>query len=442
MVRAALVFFSVCLLLSSSATAQESSPVDFNGDGEVNFADFIAFARGFGKTDRDADFDARLDLNNNGEVDFQDFVLFARQFGVSSPSGGGDEEPFNPRRIYIADLWADRVYVVDAESNFYDPGLSANLSQPRSVTYSYRNRRIYVAGVDSFYALTESSKIDFRLPLLEAPEVPGGSQVARGGFRMALSPDHRLAYVTEDAVWQVEVIDLINAESTALIPLSFQPSGIDISPDGGKIYVAHSDRPWLSVIDASAQALADSIRLDGLGNGRVVISQEGDRIYTATTLYGDDPSVQIVSIDPATKEVADMLEVAADSTTVVYDVQASKDGRKLYATVRRVFLAPSTPFGIAIEGYFWTIDAATLERTSEIQINGQAVNFGVSRDDKTAYVAVTDPFTGVYKLTILDLESNAVLGDVPVTFLTPFNVKVYGGKAAFGRTIAPEISIF
>ena len=443
MTRVALILFSICLLLSSSGVAQEAPSVDFDEDGEVGFTDFIIFARGFGKTDQDAGFDARLDLNGNGEVDFQDFLLFARGFGVPEPpTDDSDREPFDPRRIYVVDTWADRVFVVDAQSNFYDPGLSVTLSQPRSVTYSFRNRRFYVTCVDSFFALTESSEIDYRLPLEDPTESSGSTGGPRGGFRMALSPDHRLAYVTEEIAIQVEVIDLKNAESVATVPLRYQPSGIAVSRDGGSVYVGHSGNPWLSVIDASTNALTDSLRLDGWGNGRVAVSPDGDRVYTATTLGGDDPSVQFVSMDPETKEVVDVLEVAADSTTVVHDLQASRDGRKLYATIRRLFLSPSEQIGLVIEGYFWTIDAATLERTGEIRINGEAANFGVSRDDRTAYVAVLDFRSGSYGLKILDLENSTVLGDVPVTFLTPFNVKVYGGKAALGRVVIPEIAVF
>ena len=443
MIKAAFVVFGVCLLLNSSATAQESSPVDFNGDGEVNFADFIAFARGFGKTDQDADFDARLDLNNNGEVDFQDFVLFARQFGGSSPSGGGDEEPFDPRRIYVADFFGDRVFVLDGDTNMFNPGLSVAVRQPRSVTYSYRNRRFYVAGQDSFYALTESSEIDYRLPLQEPPESPGDPPAPLGGFRMVLSPDHQLGYVAGEFAGVVEVIHLKNAEAIARIPLAHPPKGIAISPDGGKVFVAHTTGPWISVIDGPGQALVDSIRLDGWGNGRVAVSPEGDRIYTATTFGDPDPSVQIVSIDPETKEVVDMLEVAADSTTVVWDVQASRDGHKLFATVRREFLAPDEPLGKAFAGYFWTIDAATFERTSEIQIRGEAVSFSVSRDGKTAYAIVNEtPFVALnFWIFVIDLENEEVLGRI-FGFLFPTDVKVYGAKPALGRTVVPEITIF
>ena len=58
-----------------------SPPADFNGDGTVGFADFIAFAEAFGTTSADADFDPKFDLDGNGNVGFADFVIFARAFG-------------------------------------------------------------------------------------------------------------------------------------------------------------------------------------------------------------------------------------------------------------------------------------------------------------------------------------------------------------------------
>lgn len=54
---------------------------DFDGDGTVGFADFIAFAGAFGTSDTDVAFDARFDLDGDGTVGFGDFVIFARSFG-------------------------------------------------------------------------------------------------------------------------------------------------------------------------------------------------------------------------------------------------------------------------------------------------------------------------------------------------------------------------
>lgn len=57
---------------------------DFNRDGAVDFADFIQFARNFGKRQGDPDFDAKYDLNGSGSVDFSDFIRFAQAFGKSA----------------------------------------------------------------------------------------------------------------------------------------------------------------------------------------------------------------------------------------------------------------------------------------------------------------------------------------------------------------------
>ncbi len=53
---------------------------DFNGDGSVDFGDFIAIASAF-NTDA-----STYDLNGNGVVDFGDFIEFAKSFGRPLPT--------------------------------------------------------------------------------------------------------------------------------------------------------------------------------------------------------------------------------------------------------------------------------------------------------------------------------------------------------------------
>ena len=54
---------------------------DFDGDGRVGFADFIAFAGAFGRSSGDEEFDAGFDLDGDDTVGFGDFVIFAGNFG-------------------------------------------------------------------------------------------------------------------------------------------------------------------------------------------------------------------------------------------------------------------------------------------------------------------------------------------------------------------------
>ena len=58
----------------------EATP-DFNGDGHVDLADFLAFAGKFGTSRGDEGFEARFDLDGDGAVGLGDFLLFANAFG-------------------------------------------------------------------------------------------------------------------------------------------------------------------------------------------------------------------------------------------------------------------------------------------------------------------------------------------------------------------------
>ena len=55
---------------------------DFNGDGQVNFADFIAFIFKYGTRRGDAEYDARYDLDSDGEIGFSDGQILTDQFGT------------------------------------------------------------------------------------------------------------------------------------------------------------------------------------------------------------------------------------------------------------------------------------------------------------------------------------------------------------------------
>ena len=53
-------------------------PGDFDGNGAVDFGDFLMFAEAFGNPDADN----RFDLDGSGAVDFPDFLIFVEGFGT------------------------------------------------------------------------------------------------------------------------------------------------------------------------------------------------------------------------------------------------------------------------------------------------------------------------------------------------------------------------
>ena len=59
----------------------EPSP-DFNGDGRVDFGDFVAFGMHFGASRGDSRYEAKYDLDQDGMIGFGDFLIFGREFGT------------------------------------------------------------------------------------------------------------------------------------------------------------------------------------------------------------------------------------------------------------------------------------------------------------------------------------------------------------------------
>ena len=67
-------------------TARAHGNPDVNGDGEIDFGDFVVFAQKFGQRQGDDGYDARCDLDSDGAVGFSDFLIFAGAFGKASSS--------------------------------------------------------------------------------------------------------------------------------------------------------------------------------------------------------------------------------------------------------------------------------------------------------------------------------------------------------------------
>ena len=63
---------------------------DFDDDGMVNFADFLAFAGQFGARQGDGRYEAKYDLDSDGAIGFGDFLIFSSSFGKET-SGDGTE---------------------------------------------------------------------------------------------------------------------------------------------------------------------------------------------------------------------------------------------------------------------------------------------------------------------------------------------------------------
>ena len=86
--RVGAVLFLAMFTLVGSAFAQTptAADADFDGDGVVQFGDFLLFTAKFNTRQGDGEYEARYDLDGNGAVNFADFLLFVGVFGQRVPS--------------------------------------------------------------------------------------------------------------------------------------------------------------------------------------------------------------------------------------------------------------------------------------------------------------------------------------------------------------------
>lgn len=418
------------LLATAFLAAQETDPADFNGDGVVDFSDFLLFAQGYGKSAGQADFNAKLDLDSDGTIDFDDFLRFVNAFGGSS--GMTDPPPDDgPLLLYIADFIGNKVDVFNTETNLLYLGHRLLVDQPRGIAVSKTNEQIYVAAINTFHAFDEDGSPAFQL-------------ISRGGYRMVLSPDHQFAYLTKEAGAAVEVIDVLAGQSIALIDMPPDPRGIVISPDGARLYVGHGDgADAISVIDTGILALIDSIAV-GQAVNRLALSPDGQTLYLNSQSTG-----RLLKVDTRTKAIADSLSLgqATDLGVEIRDVALSADGTRLAASLSRTWLgfdALGNPTPV-LWGGIAVVDTRTWTQTAEIFLGVLVANIGMAPDGKTLYVAGLENFGnesgGNLQIFVVDLENNAALGTirgltVPVAF--SFNAS----KPAMPVFHSPELIVF
>lgn len=414
------IVIALCMLLVSAhiSEAQQTNNIeaaDFDGSGRVDFPDFLIFAGGFGKSTTDVGFDARLDFSGNGSIDFPDFLVFAQSFGKS---------PNDPQEVllYIADVTGSRVEVVNTATNLLDPSRTLHVTQPRGVALS--SSRVYVAAIDTFYAFNKANGTRaFTLPL-EPTFLPSGGLESRGGFRVALSNDQNTAYVTEEGAGWVEVFDLTKGTAATQISVGLTPSGIVLSPDGTRAYVAHGDGVQnISVINTQTRTLLETIPV-GATVTRLAISPNGNQLYLNNTGAN---LIQVLNTQSKTIEKSIQVGQAGDLLVRVYDVSLSPDGNQLYAAVWRLYTGfdpTGAPTNISWGGIV-VINTQTFTQVAEIKAGELVANMGVTPDGKTAYVAgveaLSDQATGNLQVFIIDLVNTQSLGSIrglnlPVAF--------------------------
>ncbi|GAA1007162.1 serine/threonine-protein kinase [Streptomyces thermogriseus] len=228
------------------------------------------------------------------------------------------------------------------------------------------------------------------LALPDPPAPASVSSIRVGGHPegVAVSPDGRRAYVTNERSSSVSVIDTATNKVDRTIPVGSFPKGVEVSPDGHRAYVANLGSGSVSVIDTAANKVDSTIPVGRQPDGVAVSPGDGSRVYVTN---GRSDSVSV--IDTATNKVDRTIPVGSSPAGVAM----SPDGRRAYVA----------NLG---SGSVSVVDTTTgkVGRTIPVGRSPQAVD--VSPDGRRVYVTSL----GSGAVSVVDTTTGKVDDTVPV----------------------------
>lgn len=230
-------------------------------------------------------------------------------------------------------------------------------------------------------------------------QVPVGMHPAH----VVVSPDGRLAYVTNGGDNTVSVIDTSARSLVTTIPVGQFPHGLRIRPDGKEVYVANLKGGTVSVIDTASKKEVAQVPA-GKGPAQTGFTPDGRLAFVSLSQEN-----AVAVIDPATRKVVRKIGVGA----VPIQLYATPDSRTLLVANQGTRQKPGK-----------TVSLINLQRfkvAKTVVTGAGAHGVVVDRDGRFAYV------TNIYanSVSVLDLTDRRVTKTVPV------------GKAPNGISITP-----
>ena len=159
---------------------------DFDGNGTVDFTDFLTFVQGFGKSADQADFQRKISTSTAmAQSTFQTFCF------LSTPSASLQVRRLHPQNLSLVFFISVILLVTISRLSISRPicltpaecllSLSPGVSR-----FSNINKRLYVAAIDTFHAFTEDGTPEFQLSLEVPVRTPAEHSRVGAGFRIAL----------------------------------------------------------------------------------------------------------------------------------------------------------------------------------------------------------------------------------------------------------------
>ncbi len=171
----------------------------------------------------------------------------------------------------------------------------------------------------------------------------GAIPVSFEPYGIAVHPDGKTAYVSQSAGSAVAVLDLANRKVAGTIAVGPWPRSLVLSHDGGRLAVTTNGDRNVFVIDTAAQKVLFEESFGGINAGQMCLSPKGDEVYFPWMVYRHNPIDQRniregwvlgsrigrVRIDKATTREAITLDPQGEAVSDPHGMGMTSDGKWL-----------------------------------------------------------------------------------------------------------------
>ena len=340
-------------------------------------------------------------------------ILIAMQISMLAWSG----YTFAADRVYVANEGADSVNVLDAASLKTVDKVHVG-KMPHNVQVSPDNKTVWVTnlGANGTHSSgsehmdmskdAHSEKMDMgkdshagkkehgEIWVINAEndtviaKLPVGAHPAH----VVVTPDGKMAYISNSADNTISVIDAEHLKNLTTINVGKFPHGLRVSPDGKEVYIANMKGGSVSVVDTASNKEVAQIPL-GKMPAQVGFSPDGKLVFVS--LSGEDA---VAVIDTATRKVVKKINVG----TVPIQLFGTPDGKSMLVTNQGSKSKPGNTINM--------IDIASLTVAKTITTGDGAHGVVVDKNGKYAYV--TNSFAN--SVSMIDINERKVVNTLPV----------------------------
>lgn len=257
--------------------------------------------------------------------------------------------------------------------------------RPRDIVFSHDNKQLYVAVVEE----NTIKQIDSASMTVEAAFHCANPK------SIAISPDDRFLYCSNDATNQLTVIDIAQNKEINRIPIAKESEGLTVSPDGRWVINTSESENIAQWIDSTTLQIIDSTTV--LARPRASqFTADGKQLWVTS-----ENAAKLTVIDTASRRPLKILsfEIAGVDAVTIKPVGIRIDQNQRFA-----YVALGRANRVAV------IDVQKLEVIEYIPVGQRVWHLAFSPDQKRLYTA-----NGVSgDVSIIDLERHKVSKSVSV----------------------------